>query len=96
MHPDDERYRIPGTNIQNFTAWSRENIRKGPPAYWVGWEVEVLPWDDEDHGVGLPQRGRIERVGPDCDLTPLYSIRFGNGTVVHGLGEDSLRPLDAG
>lgn len=90
-HPDSQRYRIPGTRIQNFTAWSRENIRKGPPAYWVGWDVEVQAMDAEN-GVDLPQRGTIERVGPDCDLTPLYSVRFDNGAVIHGLGEDSLRP----
>lgn len=90
-HPDDVRYRVPGTNLQSFTAWSRENVPKGPPRFWIGWRVEVENFDpDTDHGVGLPQVGTVEKVGADCDLTPLYSIRFDNGTVIHGLSEDSL------
>lgn len=94
-HPDDERYRVPGTNLQNFTAWSRENVRKGPPSFWVGWRVEVDSDNpDADYGVALPQVGVVESVGPDCDLTPLYSIRFDNGAVVHGIGEEAMRSVE--
>jgi hypothetical protein len=90
---DDERYRVPGTNLQNFTAWSRENVRKGPPAFWVGWRVTVVRLAGDDYGVSLPQDATIDKVYPDCDLTPLYSVRFDNGLVVGGLSDDALAPV---
>jgi len=58
---DDPKYKIaPG--ITNFTAWSRDNIPKGPPRFKVGDRVRFLEslW--------------ILYVGEDCDGEPLFSV----------------------
>jgi hypothetical protein len=55
-----EKYRIPGTNIFNFTAYSRENIPKPPPSLKVGDKVCFCIETE------------ITDVGRDCDGTALY------------------------
>lgn len=83
LSPDDERYRIPGTTILNFTAWSRENEPKDPPKFWLGHRVRFIP-DDGDVVEGV-----IEACYPDCDWTPLYDVKIEGGHV-HGVSDDSL------
>lgn len=58
---DHEDYRIPGTNMFNFSKYSRENIPKDPPRLKVGDKV-VFTLETE-----------ISEVGEDCDGTTLYS-----------------------
>lgn len=74
---DDPRYKIPGTNMINFSMWSRENEPKGDHQYAVG-DVVVLMRVCE-----------IEKLGRDCDGTPLYWLSDGLGG---GYSEQSLRP----
>jgi hypothetical protein len=73
---DDERYRIPGTNMFNLSKWSRENVPKSPPRYKVG-DVVVHVTDDE-----------VLRVFEDCDGTPLYELARGGS----GISDDWLLP----
>lgn len=72
----DDKYRIPGTNMFNFSAWSRDNEPKEPPRYKVG-DVVVITLTRE-----------ITAVGNDCDGTVLYGLD-GMG---FGWNEDIMRP----
>jgi hypothetical protein len=86
--PDDERYQIPGTTIQNFTAWSRGNERKPPPNLWYGYKVR---YHSEDEGT---MEGHIIAVYPDCDHTPLYDVRVPDRDLTfRGIPEESLEHL---
>ena len=73
---DDERYRIPGTNTFNLSAWSRENEPKAPPQFKLG-DIVVFTTTAE-----------ITRVYQDVDGTPLYSLDI----QPHGHNEESIRP----
>ena len=71
MMSEPEDYMIPGTNIVNFTAYSRENIPKEPPRFQVGDKV-VFSCETE-----------ITCVGQDCDGTVLLSADM----IGHGWGQ---------
>lgn len=61
-HPD---YLIPGTNILNFSRWSRENEPKDPSPFKIGDEVYVLCCAE------------VVRIYEDCDGTPLHALDNG-------------------
>ena len=59
-----KKYTIPGTNIFNWSKYSRENIPQDPPRFREGdkviFTVETI----------------ITKVGSDCDGTVLYSAEM--------------------
>jgi hypothetical protein len=72
----------------SFSAWSRENIPKGPPRLSVGDNVVFIV------------KTQIHTVGQDCDGTPLYGSdmvdtppAFGRPGSA-GWSEDSYIPID--
>jgi len=74
---DDSRYLIPGTDIFNFTAWSRDNIPKDPPRRCVGDRVKVVI------------ETTITAVGQDCCGSILYGLDRTDFSP-NGWDEDSL------
>lgn len=80
-HPD---YRIEGTNIVNYTKWSRENIPKPPHKYPIGTVVKTTlsaTMNIEREGgkeicLGVKGSARLIVVGhhQDCDGTALYVL----------------------
>ncbi|HEY0545300.1 MAG TPA: hypothetical protein VGC91_08000 [Pyrinomonadaceae bacterium] len=73
-HPD---YNVPGTNVKNFSKWSKENIPKPPPKFKIG--------DRVIYSIAT----EIIEVYQDCDGSTLYStIDHGNG-----YSENSFEPL---
>ncbi|MGA2669976.1 MAG: hypothetical protein ABSF21_00945 [Dehalococcoidia bacterium] len=65
---ESEEYRIPGTNIYDWSKYSRENIVKSPPRFKVG------------DSVIFTIKTEVLRVYQDCDGTPLYEVdMLGNG-----------------
>lgn len=72
---DDPRYKIPGTNMINFSKWSRENEEHPDHKFAVG-DIVVLTITVE-----------ISELIRDCDGTPLY--RFGD--IRGNWSEESLR-----
>ena len=72
-----EDYQIPGTNMFNFSKWSRENIPKPPHKYKVGDCVTVTLTVE------------IFELHHDCDGTALYKVdQLGYG---HTLDDDYAR-----
>ena len=74
---DHEDYRIPGTNMSNFSKWSRENIPKAPPSLSTGDKV-IFTLETE-----------ITKVGEDCDGTTLYTADMIGG----GWSEDCFKKM---
>ena len=72
-----ERYTIPGTNIVNWSAYSRENIPKDPPRFQV------------DDKVVFTCETEITVVGQDCDGTVLLSADM----IGHGWGQECFRKV---
>lgn len=72
---DDERYRIPGTNMVNFSHWARENVEQPAPKFEVG-DVVVITLVRE-----------ITAVGKDCDGSTLYGL----DGIGFGYSESDLR-----
>jgi hypothetical protein len=86
--PDDERYRVPGTTLLNFTAWSRENEPKPPPTLWMGYKVRYTSEEDGE------MEGYINAVYPDCDYTPLYDVRVPDRDLTfRGVPEECLERI---
>lgn len=70
-----EDYRIPGTNLLNFSAYSRENIPKLPHKHKVGDIVKYTAVCE------------ITELHNDCDGTALYVLDNQH----YGVSEDSLK-----
>lgn len=73
---DDPRYRIEGTDMMNFSKWSRENEPKPDHQHQVG-DVVVLNFVC-----------KITKLVRDCDGTALYVLSNGLGG---GWSEEQLR-----
>lgn len=73
--PDLEAYRIPGTNMINFSRYVRENTIYPEPQFKVG-DVVVFTVITE-----------ITAIGKDCDGSTLYTADMIGG----GWGEESFR-----
>jgi hypothetical protein len=69
-------YLIEGTEILNFTKWSRENIPKPDHKIPVGTLVEVKfdSWFGEGACWKVHARLWVVLHGRDCDGTPLYTL----------------------
>ena len=78
LDEDLEKYRIPGTNIINWNAYSRAEIPKDPPRFKVGDKV-IFTCETE-----------ITVVGQDCDGTVL----MGANMIGHGWGQQHFTLRD--
>lgn len=105
---DHADYNIAGTNIQNFSKWSRENIPKPDHQIPIGTLVEVK--FDEWFGDGacwkVHARLWVVSHDRDCDGTPLYALSkhrdidrhdkstWAMGVLFCGYDEESLTPIE--
>lgn len=74
----DDRYRIAGTNMFNYSQWARENVEYPPPKYKVGDEVHVT------------SERTITKVGKDCDGSTLYGFE----KLGFGYSEEQMSVID--